>query len=83
MKATSIFTKIFVCAGLMFSVCLAPAMAAEADVALEPQEAAPIIAFDATKFEFDVALDSDLVTHTYTFKNIGTADLEIKQVKTG
>ncbi|MBI9074611.1 MAG: DUF1573 domain-containing protein [Desulfatibacillum sp.] len=83
MKITSIATKLFICAVVMFFVCMAPVMAQETNDAIQdPLEEGPTIVFDATKFEFGSVLESDLVTHQYTFKNTGTKDLEIKQVKT-
>ena len=93
MRTTRISIKIFTCMALVFLASFFSALAS--GTVAEPASApvdkggpafldnAPAIAFDSTEFEFADALDGDLVTHVYTFKNTGKMDLEIKQVKVG
>lgn len=81
MKAAGLFTKTIVCAAMVFFLCGAPLLAAEEGVDV-PQEA-PAITFASTEYKFESVLEGDLITHQYIFKNTGTQNLEIKQVKVG
>ncbi|MFZ0613693.1 MAG: OmpA family protein [Desulfobacterales bacterium] len=43
----------------------------------------PVAVFPATEFEFEAVADGTEVQHDFIVKNTGTADLDIKEVKTG
>ena len=41
----------------------------------------PIIAFDATEFDYGEILEGDIIEHDFEFKNVGTAPLLIAEAK--
>ncbi|ACL05387.1 protein of unknown function DUF1573 [Desulfatibacillum aliphaticivorans] len=78
MEVNRVFFRIGVFVALLTLVCIHPASAADAP---RPAADGPAIAFDATSFDFEKALDNDLVTHNFFFTNTGSSVLEINQVK--
>jgi hypothetical protein len=48
-----------------------------------PAQNQPRISIDAISFDAGEVWEGDTVSHTFTVKNTGTAELEIKKVKTG
>ncbi|SHL38231.1 hypothetical protein SAMN02745216_05103 [Desulfatibacillum alkenivorans DSM 16219] len=81
MKAAGLLTKIFVCAAMVSFLCGAPLWAAEGEA--DVPAVGPSITFASTEYQFESVLEGDLITHQYIFKNTGTQNLEIKQVKVG
>lgn len=57
------------------------AAAKQAEVAHANSGKMPVIQFEATDHDFGTINEGDKVTHTYKFKNVGTADLVIGDVK--
>ncbi|GDX51356.1 hypothetical protein LBMAG27_04030 [Bacteroidota bacterium] len=47
----------------------------------EPEGKYPIISFDSTQFNFGKITEGDVVTHSFIFKNTGTANLVITDVR--
>ena len=43
----------------------------------------PRISFDSTSYDAGEVWEGDEVSHTFTVKNTGTVELDIKKVKTG
>ena len=79
MEANKVFTRILVYSTLFLLVSVLSSMAGDAPPVPED---GPVIVFDATQFQFEEIMDGDFVTHKFSFTNKGTADLEIRQVKT-
>lgn len=52
-----------------------------ASMGKEPEGNYPIISFDSTQFNFGKITEGDVVTHSFIFKNTGTANLVITDVR--
>ncbi len=52
-----------------------------ASMGKEPQGKYPIISFDSTQFDFGKIIEGNEVSHTFNFKNTGTANLVITDVR--
>lgn len=52
-----------------------------ASMGKEPEGNYPIISFDTAQFDFGRIIEGDVVSHTFNFKNTGTANLVITDVR--
>src|SRR6266540_6974319 len=86
MKATLV--TLLIVAGTLDGVAVGPAQAEDAVTPPEknvaaPESAGPKIQFAGTVYDFGKVSSGEVVKHEFVFTNIGTATLEIKDVRPG
>ena len=48
-----------------------------------PAKGVPVTHFDSTLYNFPTVVEGVVITHAFTLKNLGSADLKVEKVKTG